>query len=344
LESYQEVPNRCTRANLGATTKFAFDGPDEAEVLRVAGGACVLPSASPLQALAVLQHAAAGRGVLFSGDSMMRQVFLRLISTIRGQSELLADHYFHFDAVYVVTADGHDALVAIPGNKVSPQLAKRTIGGGTVTLGDVMRTYFAGYSGNKGLAAPAESDDGNVASSSVVVAAMFTWETKPSVHRKEFAAIAPRLHVASFMYWWQNKDPLSDLDRYTAAVEAHYGAADSRAKGGMYVWLTTPWTAPKLFGGVEQPTRRARNDKAKSWVASFPADEVRASVLDFEAIADAKTMPKTRDGIHYMCIWTPKLPDVVTGMKDNGQGCRDPMNAAVVSVLLALIADQRGAS
>jgi hypothetical protein len=111
--------------------------------------------------------------------------------------------------------------------------------------------------------------------------------------------------------------------------------------------VTTPWTAPKIFGGVEPHTRIARNEKTARWINDrrAAAEEVgggaslstRWSLLDFSSIAEVEHMPKTKDGIHYMCIWTPKYHEAVTHQKFNYNGCRDPMSLAVVQWLAHIV-------
>jgi hypothetical protein len=161
---------------------------------------------------------------------------------------------------------------------------------------------------------------------------LFLWDAKPSAFRREFLTVRPRLHVAAFMYWWQNKDKLSDIDGFVDAVDGHM----ARHAGARLVFLTTPWTAAKTFGGVEDRNRLPRNARVAKWVAGSAAAD-RMHLLDFAAIADAKQFSKTLDGIHYMCIWTPKVPEAVTAQKENGRGCTDPMNYAVAQWLVNLV-------
>jgi len=83
---------------------------------------CGIAEDEPLLGLALvreLRRAANGRPILFSGDSVTRQLFLRLVWMIRSptpdslpaeMNRTVAEHYFHSDATYVVTRDG-DLLV-----------------------------------------------------------------------------------------------------------------------------------------------------------------------------------------------------------------------------------------
>jgi hypothetical protein len=358
-DQFRAAEARCLPGDIEtglAHNELAFTGADGRE--RLEAKSCQLRYASAAQALGVLSEAArttradVGQGILFAGDSMTRQLFLRLIALLRGQppDEPLAEHYFHTDGLYVVLDTGEDAVVpfhdnrADKGDSMVPLDAR-----GEVTANLVMAAHFGGYSGLGGSGKRLSASELARTRRRVVLAMLYTWETKPSAHRSEFVAMKPSVHVAAFMYWWQNKDKLEELDTYTAKVDRHYTAlleSDRQASHATlrYVWLSTPWTSPKLFGGVEPAIRAERNNRARRWVGQLSnlgaahGGALNASYVDFSGIADLKHMPKTTDGIHYMCIWTPKVPLEVDGMKDNGQGCRDPMNAAVAQVLLTHLA------
>jgi hypothetical protein len=156
------------------------------------------------------------------------------------------------------------------------------------------------------------------------------------------------VHVAAWMYWWQKRDPLSDLDGYTAAMDKYHGAIEDAASATTYVYVTTPWTRDGVFGGVDEKIRVARNTCARNWLlssatssASGGAGAVRRMLLDYSGIAGLKKFPKTRDEIHYMCIWTKKLPDLVTAQKYVPENkCVDRVNAAVSQMLVHLLAQR----
>jgi hypothetical protein len=74
--------------------------------------------------------------------------------------------------------------------------------------------------------------------------------------------------------------------------------------------------------GVDDAIRVPRNQRATQWLlnSSYHGNHkniggttaVQRLLLDFSGVADLKHMPKTSDEIHYMCIWQPKLPELVT--------------------------------
>lgn len=67
-------------------------------------GRCQLHYFTPAEAFALL----AGRALVFAGDSMVRQLFLRLVALLRG-TPVAQDRVFHGDAVYLRNAT-HDYL------------------------------------------------------------------------------------------------------------------------------------------------------------------------------------------------------------------------------------------
>ncbi len=72
-------------------------------------------SLSAVEHLAVW-HRTAGNGsrsVVFSGDSMVRQLFLRLVFAIRDRQPVIEFHRW-FDITYVVYADGDDLQYRVP--------------------------------------------------------------------------------------------------------------------------------------------------------------------------------------------------------------------------------------
>jgi hypothetical protein len=309
----------------------------EAKLLTTSSNLCEggLSYFSPEELLGVLHHSSIGRnghGILFTGDSMTRQLMLRVVSYLRREAHF-SEHYFHEDGLYVMY-ENEDALMVLDAE-------------GKADMYDELREYFPGY-----LAAADEivlSAKRNTKEKThvlkrgrLLLAMMFQWETKPSVYRKEFLRMQQiPLHIAAFMYWWQNKDPVSDIDDYMKAVESKLAdeapAFQKMALHKEYIFLTTPWTDPGLFGGVEARRRIERNAKVSSWIASKQSVDsssgTRWGLLDYSSIAEAEHLPKTKDGIHYMCIWTPKYPLPVKMQKYNYQNCTDPMGLAVLQWL-----------
>lgn len=311
-------------------------GVTESKLLRV--GSCShagFTYFTPEELVTVLHRASIGRngrGILFTGDSMVRQLMLRIVYFIR-RERYFSEHYFHQDGLYILR-EGGDALTVLDDR------------GKSATENSLQR-FYPGYLQGGASIPEAEDDPSNLGR--VLLAMMFQWETKPSNYRSDFKRVPDTpLHIAAFMYWWQNKDPITDLDAYMRAVEEHVGNGEAPFAASRtykdYVFVTTPWTAPKLFGGVEPATRLSRNAKVATWIAERRAaseassSHTRWSLLDFSAIAEVEHLPKTKDGIHYMCIWTPKYHEVVTHQKYNYNGCRDPMGLAVVQWLAHTVA------
>ena len=326
----QEEDSSCKIADLSKVlqpkTDFIFDNNNIGKVTCHTGKSRYF---SRPEAVSLLRHLTVlstkgkvdgGRGgILFSGDSMMRQLFLRVISYIRGE-DVVSEHYFHYDGLYVLRK-GSDALIPLADTATKE------------THSTILNTFYPGYlkSGGRQLT-QSEKDD-------VVVCFLFQWDTKPSAFRKDFLSMpSVPVHVAAFMYWWSKKEPLSTVDPYLKEMDRFLATPAQRHK--KYVYVTTPWTAPKTFGGVENPVRVPRNDRLASWVlgGSPPLNGgAQKLLLDYAGVADSKTFTKTVDGIHYMCIWTPKYPEVVNNQKENGRQCSDPMNLAVIQYLFNLL-------
>lgn len=159
------------------------------------------------------------RGILFSGDSMMRQLFLSLIAMIRNVRRPV-DHYFHMDALYVMYAD-RDALIVLDNaNKKAPTTAK------------ILREWFPGYLGD------ADGQDGGYSTGpdAPLLAMLYLWDTKPDTHRHEpFRMGKLSLHIAAFMYWWQKMD-ISTIDKYLSSTKQHLMQNSLQS----YVYVTTP--------------------------------------------------------------------------------------------------------
>eukprot|EP00759_Apiculatamorpha_spiralis_P057632 PhF_6_TR8729/c0_g1_i2/m.13721 len=232
--------------------------------------------------------------IVFTGDSMMRQLYLRIISLIR-KEPTHAEHYFHQDSVYVLTESGDELIVFTDKGKRSQSFP------------DALLVMY------------------------------FLWDPKPSVYRKEaFTEFNPDIIIAAFMYWWQPKDKTTDVDQYLHALQTYLTSSKSSSGNSVqYFFVTTPWTADGTFGGVPTPIRNERNQHIIKELRSWNAPNVH--VVDYSGIADLKKMPKTADNIHYMCIWTPKWPQNVNGMKYNSNQCKDYMNLAVATWWLNML-------
>ena len=265
-----------------------------------------------------------GQGILFSGDSIVRQMMLRIVAHIRNQ-RTFSEHYFHVDGMYVLWKD-HDELFVLDHAGIESHY-------------DLIEKFYPGYNPKslmrrrRKTAAAAGGPGGQSSAENVVLVMMFQWETQPSVFRKDIVQMPNvPLHVAAFMYWWDNKGHLSDVDEYMLTIETKHKEEHDFAAAA-YFYVTTPWTDPGIFGGVDTDKRIARNSKMTQWVQqklSAAKSQRTYGVVDFAGLAEVEHLNKTLDGIHYMCIWLPKVPELVRRQKYNYDRCRDHMNMAVV--------------
>ncbi|KAJ9448195.1 hypothetical protein DIPPA_03911 [Diplonema papillatum] len=234
-----------------------------------------------------------GKRVLFTGDSMMRQMYIRLIAFLRGET-VIGEHYYHTDSYYAIN-DDEDVL------KVMEGLPKQQL----------------------------------LKSGAPLFEMLYMWDPFPQKFKRSFSAIKPDIHFSSFMYWWKGKDPFSSIDGYLSAIASH---AKREGSAYQFYFLTTPWTAPHTFGGVEDDRRVPRNEYVASRIADRREAERLANlhVLDFAAFAATRIFKKTPDGIHYMCIWRPGYPKQVQKreQKIKVNGCSDPVNYHWVNVML----------
>ncbi|ORC87339.1 uncharacterized protein TM35_000221380, partial [Trypanosoma theileri] len=142
---------------------------------------------SPRVALSILHHASIGRngrGILITGDSMMRQVMMRLMFFLRGE-EVFSEHYFHHDGLYVVFEDRDELIIELKCQHNS-----------------LLDTYFPGYRtpSTENSTCPHAAQLGG----RVVAIFLFLWDPTPLTFREDvFRMKIPPVHLASFMYWWK---------------------------------------------------------------------------------------------------------------------------------------------
>ncbi|ESL12100.1 hypothetical protein TRSC58_00138 [Trypanosoma rangeli SC58] len=285
---------------------------------------------SPLEALSILHHASIGYngyGIVVSGDSMMRQILLRLMFFLRGE-ELFAEHYFHYDALYIVYED-HDELA------LSFNCTHRAL----------LAKYFPGYQvGSNGGA----SCDGVQPRERVLAILLFLWDPVVGKFREDaFLMQGPPLHLASFMYWWkQGSDSTQDLTRYFRRVKSRrFGNAtktnDTRIN---YIYFTTPRL--ELVGSHIIPNEVRLKRNALAWNAlqlmqeewkKVGAGKPPVSLVDFATLADVRRLRRTGDLVHFMCTWNPNSPGEISRMMITHASCGDPMNLAVVQWTLHLL-------
>ena len=301
---------------------------------------CILPEMNRGSLLQTLRSAAgfsssspnrdtAAASALFTGDSMMRQLWLRLVAVLRDE-DVFSEHYFHFDGLYVITRNG-DQMVPLRDNAAIDPLSAL-----------VLRKHFPGarWLSSQQKVDAGLAEGGPQPDDEILFASLYQWDPEPKRFRKDFIAIRPRLHLSSFMYWWKGS-AADEFQEYTKSVDKLHDEFQQQSNKYHFIYVTTPWTRPGVFGGVGEATRRLRNDLAWAWIRQNDdynkTNQVTRHLLDFEGLAEVRRWPKTSDEIHYGCIWTPQLSKRIRGQKENGQDCRDPMNRALLHWVFALL-------
>ena len=245
-----------------------------------------------------------GERIVFSGDSMVRQMYLRLIEMIRNDRPEKEDefeyieHYYHQDSYYAASAEKDVLLLSKSGNA---------------------KDYFPDPS-------------------AIQFELLFIWDPFPAkFSRAPFTTMKPTVVLASFMYWWKGRAPFSEVDEYVATA----GAFLKEQPAAHLYYLTTPWTAKGTFGGVEDERRVPRNAYVEAKLAALRLPN--AHVLDFAAFAGLGRFEKTPDAIHYQCIFRPVMPKAikVKESKFKKSGCRDPVNRNWAVVLLSSLASRQ---
>ncbi|EKG04910.1 hypothetical protein TCSYLVIO_004026 [Trypanosoma cruzi] len=285
---------------------------------------------SPLEALSILHHASIGRnghGIIVTGDSMLRQLLLRLMFFLRGE-EVFAEHEFHCDALYVVYEDRDELILSF-----------------TCAYAALIETYFPGYQGHmKNKTSCAHF----LQSERVVAIFLYLWDPLVNDFREDaFRIRSPPVHLASFMYWWQRgEERLGGLTRYFHRLRSRM-VSDKKAFGipaTKYVFFTTPRTEALPSFLFPDDLRLERNAFAWKNLQSMEEEldtggfgTAMMSLVDFAALADLRRISRTDDLIHFMCTWRPKSPRKVSSMKTAHVTCQDPVNLAVVQWTLHLL-------
>ena len=280
------------------------------------GGPCTPTVFSPAQAYAVLR----GRHVAFGGDSLMRQLFIRLVAHLRGFSAA-ADRAFHVPALYRRNAT-HDSLhIAFrpqsgEGAAQPPPLPRRE----PVTVDEVLLTFDWAPSHN------AAHADGVPFST-------------PVEELLASADAAPPIVVYGVIYW---RDAAS-LDDELAALQA------LAARSSRLLWVTTP--EEPGASAARNAEYAARNAAMRAWAATqTPAGRVRVLPLDALAAAAKARGPELRPGgVHFGCTlrdgrgsdmgayahaFAPMVADAQTKAD-----CRDVVDLALAQLLLNAMQD-----
>lgn len=270
------------------------------------------------------------RGVVFSGDSMMRQQFEALVCLMRGKEGCI-EHYYHHDALYV-QYKGRDAHFILTNDDVKKSQPVFSI------LKEWFPGYFSELEHSGGFPKIGLNDE------EPLTAILFLWDNRPWEFRREhFRMNNINLHIASYMYWWDGDNNGNEkIDEYFRAIDVHLMNNPQQT----YVFLTQPWLIEGEKPGITEMVRVKRNEYTSNWISNTKSNGLpgprRRWIVDFGAIADANRnknyLRKVTDKVHYSCAWLQHYPEQIKSMKiNNNEDCKDPMTFAVIQWLLALL-------
>ena len=245
-----------------------------------------------------------GERIVFSGDSMVRQMFLRTIDILRNDRPQLEDgheyieHYFHVDAYYAASAEKDVLLIGqsgLPDNSTVDQ-------------------HFP---------------DGR---SDIQFEILFVWDPKPESYSHTPFLVRPTVIIGGYFYWWQGEFSESQINPYLAAMRGFLQANPDIH----YFNVPVSWAE---FEKVPAHARTTRN----RYIDQNLTDVPNADVLDFAAYADIKHFEKTKDGLHYTCAFRKRFPFAIdiSQLKSKPRGCLDPINRNWAVILLSSIAAVR---
>jgi len=251
---------------------------------------CRLHEYSRADTLACLR----GRTLLFVGDSMVRQVFMRLVASLRGQ-QAAAEHYFHKDAIYWQALSGEDrfevgasaeALLLQAAEHGAPPLARLTLAfvwTSTFAEVDVQRLMVLG-----GYASVVSGVAGVGAGATSLLAGVVMGVT------------------------YHERKALDYADKF-GALGSWIGALP----GARLLWLNTPELDESksykfiMHGVPPNAEYRKRNEVFHGWVMQENKKLGRDALhyVDVDALDKSKAFPKlVKDDIHYGCIIAPLYP------------------------------------
>eukprot|EP00754_Rhynchopus_humris_P029902 Rhum_TRINITY_DN15244_c2_g1::Rhum_TRINITY_DN15244_c2_g1_i1::g.143564::m.143564 len=242
-----------------------------------------------------------GERIVVSGDSMMRQMYLRLIQTIRNDRPEKEDefeyseHYYHQNSYYAASTTKDVFLIQkdMPANS-------------TIDL------YF-----------PNKAD--------IHFELIFVWDPVPETYSRTPFRLQPTTIIAGFFYWWNS--PVHKIDPYLTVLDEFL--VDN--PGIQYFHMLTSWVKTvRADAVVSDSLRRERNLYLTERLATFS----NAHTLDYAAFADIRHFPKTSDRLHYGCIYRKEYPAVLTLSESMimKTGCTDPINRQWVVMLLSALA------
>ena len=270
-----------------------------------------------------------GRGIIFSGDSVVRELFVNVVAALRGHPHEVIEMQYQTDIAYIAYADGTDAFSSLEGGFLGEHCG-------------LLRGWF-GHSGafappahyargsrrkRKGLllAALSACDVPTAAAAAAADPAkkrplfilLFALDRVPnddaasglSIRRDLFEMTRPLLRIGGYMFWLADAltsrrtvknstltaaaTPLSPaLPRLSQSLDGfakRMGRYLAADRRRRYVWLTTP------FSGMAPKTRGdmghvpTRNAKARRWLlAEGDAEDDNNSAEIKETSSDASS-------------------------------------------------------
>jgi hypothetical protein len=320
--------------------------------------ACDPAPLSALDALAVLHVVTTRNGtsssyVLFTGDSIVRQLHARLVQIIRGIPPPIMEQTSLGEVTYAASSTG-DLLV------VRSRYPRRSSSSKSPR----------GAARGKGVPLPSPWLFELPEVTNWLVRFDFSWQAtindykvrgfvRPPWEQPDATRLylypTPRYHLHAFMYWNGN-----DFSEATL-LQSHQSKLDDMVNGSSrgtgddmsLVFITTPPLETGSGYSTSNPPLNEffvkRNTQLARWVASRGnGSTLDLLLLDFAAIvtnSDGDT-PKPYDGTyksqrkddkHFMCTADPKLPDHISLIRQDENGCLDTMNARLVQRLLVAL-------
>ena len=318
----------------------------------------------------------APKGIIFTGDSITRNIFNAIVAHIRNE-RVTSEHYYHRDALYVL----HPSTDSV--TMLNSEGKKEKCG--------ILKSFFPGYELSRNVFKKCSwKTNLNSRKEWPLFAILFVWDVTPGSYRVDTVRMSNiALQIGGYAYWWYATKNMSlkggsigikgadidvPVDPYLDAVSRTMEQTDTARR---FVWMTTPLvsfehTLLPMFGPLGErnlkmarwvknatpfatplsymspldlrnvtedpfdPDIEARNSQE---VYTFINKEKRRYLFDLAGMADISRMAgvRPRDGLHYPCSWAPRKPAAITRLRSNKHHCRDPLNANAVQWLLHLL-------
>ena len=157
------------------------------------------------------------RGVLFSGDSMTRQLMMRLIYYIRG-NKIISEYIKRGDILYILYST-HDRIYYLNN---PTDYAK---------VGHILMKFYPNY-----YRSTSTLGDENLKIDDILFTLLYIKKVKPDPNPSwlDMFDSAP-LHISSLMYHWNKQGQVSVLDPFFSKVNSILNSTYQH-----FIWLTTP--------------------------------------------------------------------------------------------------------